>query len=106
MATGARPVSKTAAILAVLIALGADGAQLFLNTPVALLFGVGVEVADAAIDVVAGVLIISLLGFHWILLPAFVIELVPLADDIPTWTGCVLYLVWKSPAEILTSSQT
>ena len=95
MAAGSRPITRTNAVLAMLIALGADGAQLFLNTPLALLFGVGAEAIDAAIDVVAGALIISLLGFDWILLPAFVIELVPLVDDIPTWTGCVAYLIWR-----------
>jgi hypothetical protein len=90
-----RRVTRTAAALALLIALAADGAQLFLNTPLALLFGVGVEVVDAAIDALACALIIGLLGFHWILLPAFVIELVPLVDDIPTWTGCVAFVIWK-----------
>jgi len=90
-----RHVSKGAAALALLIAIAADGAQLFLNTPLALLLGVGAEVVDAAIDAVAAILIASLLGFDVVLLPTFVIELVPLVDDIPTWTACVLYLVWK-----------
>jgi hypothetical protein len=88
-------VTKTAAALALLIALAADVAQLFLNTPLALLFGVGAEVVDAAIDAIAGALIISLLGFHWLLIPVFVIELVPIVDAVPTWTGSVLYLLWK-----------
>jgi hypothetical protein len=86
-------MAKVNAVLALLIALAADGAQLLFNSPLALIFGVGVEVVDAATDVIAGALIIGLLGFHWILLPAFVIELVPLVDSIPTWTGCVLYLI-------------
>ena len=30
------------------------------------------------------------IGFHFLLLPTFVIELVPVLDDLPTWTACRL----------------
>lgn len=43
-----------------------------------------------AIDVVAALLTISLLGFHPLLLPTFLLELLPVADLMPTWTGCVI----------------
>ena len=33
------------------------------------------------------------LGFHMLLLPTFVIELVPVADMLPTWTGCTAAVV-------------
>ncbi len=45
--------------------------------------------ADEALDVVAMVLISRLIGFHPLLLPTFVLEALPVADLLPTWTGCV-----------------
>ena len=45
--------------------------------------------ADEILDIVAMILISRLIGFHPLLLPTFVVELVPVADLLPTWTGCV-----------------
>ncbi|HEY6893750.1 MAG TPA: hypothetical protein VI258_06265 [Rhodanobacteraceae bacterium] len=49
----------------------------------------GWTAADELLDVVAAFLTIRLLGFHPLLLPTFLLELVPVADMLPTWTGCV-----------------
>ena len=49
--------------------------------------------ADELLDVMAMVLTWRLLGFHPLLLPTFVLEFVPLADMLPTWTGCVAIVV-------------
>lgn len=49
--------------------------------------------AQSAIDVVAMLLVLPLLGFHVLLLPTFVIEFVPGAAALPTWTGCVLAVI-------------
>jgi hypothetical protein len=35
----------------------------------------------------------ALIGFHPLLLPTFLIEFVPVADLLPTWTGCVALVV-------------
>ena len=43
--------------------------------------------ADEILDVAAMALLWRLLGFHPLLLPTFALELVPLADMLPTWTG-------------------
>jgi hypothetical protein len=48
---------------------------------------------DQALDAVAAVLMWRLLGFHPLLLPTFVVEFLPLADMLPTWTGCVALVV-------------
>ena len=48
---------------------------------------------DEALDVVAAVLMWRLLGFHPLLLPTFVVEFLPVADLLPTWTGCVALVV-------------
>jgi hypothetical protein len=49
--------------------------------------------ADEILDVVAMLAVSRLLGFHPLLLPTFAIELLPVADMVPTWTGCVALLV-------------
>ena len=44
-------------------------------------------------DVALAILMIPLLGFHPLLLPTFLIELFPVADMMPTWTGWVALVV-------------
>jgi len=48
---------------------------------------------DEALDVVAMVLTCAALGFHMLLLPTFLIELIPVADMLPTWTGCTAAVI-------------
>ncbi len=48
---------------------------------------------DQILDVVAMILTSAAIGFHMLLLPTFVIELFPIADMLPTWTGCVAAVV-------------
>jgi len=67
---------------AVTLAVVADGVQLVLGP-------LGWSMADELLDVVAMVAISWLLGFHPLLLPTFLIELFPVVDVLPTWTGCV-----------------
>lgn len=45
------------------------------------------------IDVIAMAASWRLLGFHPLLLPTFVLELLPVVDALPTWTGCVALVV-------------
>ncbi len=49
--------------------------------------------ADEILDVAASALIWRVLGFHPLLLPTFVIELLPVTDMLPTWTACVALVV-------------
>jgi len=69
----------------VAVALITDGLQLALGTlgPISWFF------LDDVLDVIAMLLTTLSLGFHPLLLPTFVIKLLPLADMLPTWTGCV-----------------
>ena len=53
----------------------------------------GWMLADEILDVVAMIVISRLIGFHPLLLPTFVLELVPVADLLPTWTGCVALMM-------------
>ncbi len=66
-----------------------DAAQL----PAATLGPLGWAFVDESLDVIAMVLTCAALGFHMLLLPTFVIELIPVADMLPTWTGCVAAVV-------------
>src|ERR1041384_489846 len=68
------------------VAAVTDAAQLLLGP-------LGWAFADEALDVVAMVLTCAGLGFHMLLLPTFVIELIAVADMLPTWTGCVAAVV-------------
>ena len=68
------------------VAVAADVLQFVLGP-------VGWAFADEIIDVVAAGATWSLLGFHPLLLPTFVIEFLPMADMLPTWTGCVALVV-------------
>jgi len=73
-------------IVALAVAVAADGLQLLLG-PFGWAFG------DQIIDVVAMLLASWALGFHWLLLPTFATELIPLVDDLPTWTACVIAVI-------------
>ena len=58
-----------------------------------LLGPIGWAGADEVLDVAATALVWRILGFHPLLLPTFVVELLPVADMLPTWTGCVALVV-------------
>jgi hypothetical protein len=40
-----------------------------------------------------------LLGFHWLFLPSFLVEVVPGLDMLPTWVGCVFFVVRQRKKE-------
>ena len=72
--------------LAYALAVASDVLQLLLGP-------VGWAFADEIIDVAAMILISRAIGFHPLLLPTFAIEFLPVADLLPTWTGCVALVV-------------
>ena len=45
------------------------------------------------VDAIVFGIMTKLLGFHWLLLPSFFVEVVPGLDLLPTWIGCVFYVV-------------
>ena len=77
-------VTRGRIAVAFIAAIAADGLQIFLQA---------VPLAPQAIDVAAALIVTMAIGFHILLLPTFIIELVPLVDDFPTWTGCVLAVI-------------
>lgn len=77
----------TRIVLAVAIAVTADGLQFALG-PLGWVF------VDGVIDVVAMICVMLILGFHPLLLPTFLVELIPVADAfLPTWIGCVVAVI-------------
>lgn len=68
------------------VALATDAAQILMGP-------LGWTFADEIFDVIAMVLIVWALGFHPLLLPTFILELVPLVDMAPTWTACTAMVV-------------
>ena len=80
------PLTRTRVIVALAIAVIADGLQFLLGP-------LGWVLIDQAIDVVTMVLVSWVIGFHWLLLPTFAVELIPIADELPTWIACVAAVV-------------
>ena len=73
-------------ILALAVAVTADGVQFLLGP-------FGWAFPDQAIDLMAMILVSRIIGFHILLLPTFVVELLPIADDLPTWTACTAAVI-------------
>ncbi|MCW5553192.1 MAG: hypothetical protein KIS67_13660 [Verrucomicrobiae bacterium] len=76
-------VTRGRSAVALGVAMLADGLQILLGP-------LGWTFADEIIDVIAFAVIWRAIGFHVLLLPTFVIEIIPIADMLPTWTGCVV----------------
>lgn len=81
-----RELTRNRIWFAFVMAALTDGAQFLLGP-------VGWVLLDDFLDVVAMVLISATLGFHMLLLPTFLIEMLPLADMLPTWTGCTAAVI-------------
>lgn len=72
--------------LAYAIAVGTDIAQ-FVMGPL------GWVLVDEVLDVAAAAAISRVLGFHYLLLPTFVVEFLPVVDMLPTWTACTALVI-------------
>jgi hypothetical protein len=79
-------LTRTRIILALAVAVTADGLQFILGPA-------GWALPDQAIDLVAMLLTAWAIGFHLLLLPTFLAELFPVVDMLPTWTACVIAVV-------------
>src|ERR1039457_4358842 len=82
----APPITRARMFLALAVAVAADGLQLILGP-------LGWAFIDQAIDFVAMILVTWIIGFHILLLPTFVVELVPVLEDLPTWTACTAAVI-------------
>lgn len=76
-------------VLAMAVAVVADGLQFLL----AALGPVEWAFVEPVIDSVAAVIIVWLIGFHILLLPTFIVKLVPVLEELPTWTACTAAVI-------------
>jgi hypothetical protein len=53
-----------------------------------------------ALDVLVGIAMVALVGWHWAFLPAFLSELIPVWDLVPSWTAAVLIATRNAPIEV------
>jgi len=79
-------LTRTRVVCAFAAAIAADLAQLVLGP-------LGWILPDEVIDVIAMATTTLAIGFHPLLLPTFVVEFLPVADMLPTWTACVAGVV-------------
>ena len=79
-------LTGTRAAFALAVAVAVDAGQ-------ALSGPAGWFLFDEVLDVVAMVLTSAALGFHPLLLPTFILKLLPVVDWMPTWTGCTVVVV-------------
>jgi hypothetical protein len=89
----AKALSRDRVVLARVIAFAADALQIWMFP----LFAGGVaEGADAVLEVVVGLLLCWICGFHPAFLPTFIGEALPLVDLFPSWTLATLFVTRKS----------
>lgn len=82
-----------------------------IQLPLQILFFTGflaipAEVMDIFTDAVAFVATTLLLGFHWALLPTAALETVPIVAAMPTWTGCVAFVIWQRKQELAATASS
>jgi hypothetical protein len=85
----AQPLTQNRILLARSIALVADALQLGL---IPLFAGGALEGADLALDVIVGILLTWICGFHLAFLPTIIAEALPGVDLVPTWTVATLFV--------------
>lgn len=83
-----RPLSRRRVVLAYAVAVAVDALQIGLGAATG---GLSM-LLDKGLDVLAAGLIWALLGWHWALLPSFLVELVPVVELAPTWTAAVWFI--------------
>ena len=88
--------------LAWVVAIAADAIQIAALP----LFAEGaLSPADGLLDIVVGIVLVRLLGWHWAFLPTLAAELIPGLDLFPTWTAAVWFVTRQRAAEIVQARQ-
>jgi hypothetical protein len=90
----AREVTAGRIRAARIIAVAADLIQLM-----PALWGGGINPLDDVLDLAVALFLGWLVGFHWVFLPSFAMELIPVVDFAPTWTIAVLIATRNGPTE-------
>jgi hypothetical protein len=94
------PLSPGRIRAARIVAVGADLLQIVVLPA----FYPGVlSPANNVIDGVVAIALVLLVGWHWAFLPAFVAEMIPFVDLIPTWTAAVMIATRGAPGPSVTA---
>lgn len=89
----AKSLTRDRVVLARTVALAADALQIWFFP----LFAGGVaEGADAVLELIVGLTLCGICGFHPAFLPTFIAEALPAIDLFPTWTLATLFVTRKS----------
>jgi hypothetical protein len=89
-------LTRSRIALALAIAAAADMIQIPITVATATgALAAPAELFDLVVDCTVMGIMSALLGFHWLFLPSLVFEIVPGIDLLPTWTGCVAFVVWR-----------
>lgn len=91
-----RPVSPKQLRAAWIIAIAVDLIQMGLFFPTG---STSTWILDKPFDVLAMIVLWRLLGWHWVLMPSFVFELLPFAELAPTWTASVWFMTRRLKAQ-------
>jgi hypothetical protein len=88
-----------------LIAIIADAVQIGFMPIFA---GGAASMANDALDVAVGIIMVVRVGWNWVFLPTLVAELIPMVDLAPTWTIAVLIATRRrgDPSVSLTTPST
>jgi hypothetical protein len=82
------PAPRSRVWMARVLAVSADALQIVFLP----LFGEGfASPANDALDVLVGLTLVWLVGWHWAFVPSFAAELVPGLDIFPSWTTAVWF---------------
>jgi hypothetical protein len=76
------------------LAVVADAVQIGL---LPLFVGGALSTVNDIVDVVVALAMIALVGWHWAFVPAFLSEMVPVFDLVPTWTAAVFFATRAQP---------
>lgn len=81
-------------VIAYAVAVVADLIEFLISASEFSVVGAGAgEFAAFVVDAIVFGVMTKLLGFHWMFLPSFCVEVIPGLDLLPTWVGCVYFVV-------------
>ena len=80
------PLSRGRVAAALAVAIAADAFSFVIGP-------FGITFADEVVDLAVMGIETWLLGFHVLFLPTFLLEVLPIADALPSWTACAIAVV-------------
>jgi hypothetical protein len=93
-------LTKKRIVIAYVVAIAADLIEFPLTAIELTVIGAPVaEFIAFIIDAFVFGVMFKLLGFHWMFLPSFCVEVIPGLDMLPTWVGCVWFVVRQRKKE-------